>query len=70
MKQQRERIDAHAKAALMMLTVLFAAGAFTGVMKETGMLTAMAKAAVSVVKDLPSGAVAATAATSVPPKLG
>jgi regulator of protease activity HflC (stomatin/prohibitin superfamily) len=28
------------------------------------------KAAVSVVKDLPSGAVAATAATSVPPKLG
>ena len=43
LKQQRERIDAHAKAALMMLTVLFAAGAFTGVMKETGMLTAMAQ---------------------------
>ena len=42
---QRERIDAHAKAALMMAAILFAAGAFTGVMKESGMLSAMAKAA-------------------------
>jgi citrate-Mg2+:H+ or citrate-Ca2+:H+ symporter, CitMHS family len=42
---QRERIDAHAKAALMMAAVLFAAGAFTGIMKESGMLAAMAKAA-------------------------
>jgi CitMHS family citrate-Mg2+:H+ or citrate-Ca2+:H+ symporter len=46
---QRERVDAHAKAALMMATILLAAGAFTGVMKGTGMLTAMASAAVSVV---------------------
>ncbi len=44
---QSERVDAHAKAALMMAGVLFAAGAFTGIMKETGMLSAMAKAAVS-----------------------
>jgi CitMHS family citrate-Mg2+:H+ or citrate-Ca2+:H+ symporter len=43
---QRERIDAHATAALMMAGVLFAAGAFTGIMRESGMLTAMAKAAV------------------------
>ena len=43
---QRERVDAHAKAALMMAGVLFAAGAFTGIMKESGMLTAMAQAAV------------------------
>ena len=43
LRQQRERIDAHAPAALMMLTILFAAGAFTGIMKETGMLDAMAK---------------------------
>jgi CitMHS family citrate-Mg2+:H+ or citrate-Ca2+:H+ symporter len=42
---QRERIDAHAKAALMMASVLLAAGAFTGIMKESGMLTAMAQAA-------------------------
>ena len=42
---QRERIDAHAKAALMMAAILFAAGAFTGIMRESGMLAAMAKAA-------------------------
>ena len=45
-KSQRERVDAHAKAALMMASVLLAAGAFTGIMKESGMLTAMAQAAV------------------------
>src|SRR5262245_11316444 len=45
-KSQRERVDAHAKAALMMASVLLAAGAFTGIMKESGMLTAMAEAAV------------------------
>jgi CitMHS family citrate-Mg2+:H+ or citrate-Ca2+:H+ symporter len=45
---QRERLDSHAKAALMMASVLFAAGAFTGIMKESGMLTAMANAAVNV----------------------
>jgi len=44
--QQRERIDAHAKAALMMAGILLAAGAFTGIMKESGMLSAMARAAV------------------------
>jgi CitMHS family citrate-Mg2+:H+ or citrate-Ca2+:H+ symporter len=46
-KSQRERVDAHAKAALMMAGVLLAAGAFTGIMKESGMLTAMAQTAVS-----------------------
>lgn len=51
-KMQRERIDAHAKAALMMASVLIAAGAFNGVMKESGMLAAMAKSAVSYI---PSG---------------
>jgi citrate-Mg2+:H+ or citrate-Ca2+:H+ symporter, CitMHS family len=46
---QRARIDAHAKAALMMAGILLAAGAFTGIMKESGMLSAMAHAAVGVV---------------------
>jgi CitMHS family citrate-Mg2+:H+ or citrate-Ca2+:H+ symporter len=41
---QRERIDAHAKAALLMASILLAAGAFTGIMQESGMLSAMAKA--------------------------
>ncbi len=48
-KSQRERVDAHAKAALMMAGVLLAAGAFTGIMKESGMLTAMAQSAVGYV---------------------
>ncbi|MCX5538335.1 citrate:proton symporter [Paraburkholderia sp. CNPSo 3076] len=44
--QQRERVDAHAKAALMMASVLLAAGAFTGIMTGTGMLNAMAEVVV------------------------
>jgi citrate-Mg2+:H+ or citrate-Ca2+:H+ symporter, CitMHS family len=44
---QRERINAHASAALMMAGILFAAGAFTGIMKDSGMLEAMTKAAVN-----------------------
>ncbi len=44
---QRERIDAHARAALMMASILLAAGVFTGILKESGMLTAMAEVAVS-----------------------
>ncbi len=49
---QRRRIDAHARAALLMAGILFAAGAFTGILRESGMLGAMAKAAVVVA---PSG---------------
>jgi citrate-Mg2+:H+ or citrate-Ca2+:H+ symporter, CitMHS family len=49
--QQKERVDAHAKAALMMASILLAAGAFVGIMKGTGMITAMAKVAVSFVPE-------------------
>lgn len=45
---QRARIDAHARAALTMAAILLAAGAFSGIMKGTGMLSAMAQAAVAV----------------------
>ncbi|RSC25877.1 citrate transporter [Pseudomonas putida] len=44
--QQRERIDAHAKTALTMASILLAAGVFTGIMQGTGMLKAMAEVAV------------------------
>lgn len=47
-KEQAERVNAHAKEALMMASVLFAAGAFTGIMKGTGMISQMAEALVSV----------------------
>lgn len=45
-EMQKERINAHAKAALMMASILFAAGAFTGIMGGAGMLNAMSHAAV------------------------
>jgi len=50
-KVQRERIDAHAKEALMMASVLFAAGAFTGIMKDSGMITAMSEIIVGFIPD-------------------
>jgi CitMHS family citrate-Mg2+:H+ or citrate-Ca2+:H+ symporter len=43
--RQRERVDAHARAALMMASILMAAGVFTGILRGSGMLTAMAQAA-------------------------
>lgn len=43
-KAQRERLDAHARAALSMAGVLLAAGVFSGVMTGSGMLKAMAEA--------------------------
>lgn len=47
LKLQAERIDAHARAALLMAAVLFAAGAFTGILGGTGMLAAMAQSVAS-----------------------
>ena len=47
----KARVDAHAKSCLMMCSVLFAAGCFTGIMKGTGMITAMADALVSIIPD-------------------
>ena len=41
-KDSKARVDAHAKEALMMCSVLFAAGCFTGIMQGTGMITEMA----------------------------
>jgi len=46
-KVQKERVDSHAKAALMMASMLFAAGSFIGIMQGSGMLTALAKAIVT-----------------------
>lgn len=48
-KDQRERVNAHAQAALLMASILLAAGVFTGIMKESGMITAMAQEAVSII---------------------
>jgi citrate-Mg2+:H+ or citrate-Ca2+:H+ symporter, CitMHS family len=47
LQTQRERIEAHARAALTMAGVLLAAGAFTGILRESGMLGSMVKLAVA-----------------------
>lgn len=47
--EQRKRVDAHAKAALLMASILLAAGVFTGIMQGSGMLKAMAQTAVGFV---------------------
>jgi CitMHS family citrate-Mg2+:H+ or citrate-Ca2+:H+ symporter len=47
LKGQQERIIAHAPAAILMASILFAAGAFTGIMKGTGMVNAMASVVVA-----------------------
>lgn len=45
-ERQRIQIEAHAKAAISMTAILCAAGCFTGILKGTGMLAAMATACV------------------------
>jgi citrate-Mg2+:H+ or citrate-Ca2+:H+ symporter, CitMHS family len=49
LKGQKERVDDHAKEALMMASILFAAGAFIGIMQGSGMIKAMSGVAVSVI---------------------
>ncbi|HXE39934.1 MAG TPA: citrate:proton symporter [Azonexus sp.] len=48
-KMQKARVDAHAKSALMMASILLAAGVFTGIMSGTKMLGAMAQTGVAFV---------------------
>ncbi|WP_111671766.1 CitMHS family transporter [Algoriphagus litoralis] len=48
---QKTRIDAHAKEAILMASILFAAGCFTGILKGTGMMDAMAESVQSHLPD-------------------
>jgi citrate-Mg2+:H+ or citrate-Ca2+:H+ symporter, CitMHS family len=50
--EQGRRIDAHARGAVLMASTLLAAGAFLGILAETGMTTAMAE---SIAGAVPSG---------------
>ncbi len=45
--EQSKAIDRHAKAALSMCAILCSAGVFTGILKGSGMLAAMAKASIA-----------------------
>ena len=47
LSEQSAAIDRHAKAALSMCAILCSAGVFTGILKGSGMLAAMAKASIA-----------------------
>ena len=47
LEAQQASLARHAPAAILMASILFAAGAFIGIMKNTGMLAAMAQAVVN-----------------------
>lgn len=49
LKEQRERIGEHAGNVVMVVVLIFAAGAFTGVVGGTGMLDAMARSVVTII---------------------
>lgn len=51
LKDQKEKVDSHAKEALMMASILFAAGAFIGIMQKSGMITEMSQVIVSIIPD-------------------
>lgn len=46
-REQAAALDRHAKAALSMCAILCSAGVFTGILKGTGMLAAMAQASIA-----------------------
>jgi CitMHS family citrate-Mg2+:H+ or citrate-Ca2+:H+ symporter len=65
--EQRARVAAHAPNALAVAGLIFAAGAFTGVLGGTGMLDAMSATALQAVPPSLGGALAPlTAAASLP----
>ncbi len=49
--EQRERLTAHASAAMLMVTTIFAAGVFTGILTRSGMLAAVSGDLVRVLPD-------------------
>jgi citrate-Mg2+:H+ or citrate-Ca2+:H+ symporter, CitMHS family len=47
-QQQRERLTSHGEAATLMVTTIFAAGVFTGILTKSGMLASMTRDLVAV----------------------
>ena len=48
-QEQMKRLEAHARTALLLGSILLSAGAFVGIMQKTGMITAMAMALVNII---------------------
>ncbi|WP_318308052.1 CitMHS family transporter [Flagellimonas crocea] len=49
LEKQKDLIFSHSRAAILMASILLAAGVFTGIMKESGMIAQMAESAVEIV---------------------
>lgn len=66
-RAQRDQITAHGSAAMMMVTIIFAAGVFTGILTKSGMLASLSS---DLLRVLPRGVLphlpVATAVTSMP----
>ncbi|GJM77010.1 hypothetical protein HMSSN036_92260 [Paenibacillus macerans] len=51
LKDQSARLNAHAKSIVLVTSMIFAAGIFSGILNGTGMIAAMADSLVSIVPD-------------------
>ena len=51
LREQRDRIEAHAGSVLMVVSVVFGAGVFTGILSGTGMTEALANSVVSLIPE-------------------
>jgi citrate-Mg2+:H+ or citrate-Ca2+:H+ symporter, CitMHS family len=51
-REQRERLTAHGTAAMMMVTTIFAAGVFTGILTRSGMLASLSADLVRVLPEV------------------
>ncbi len=49
LEKQKDLIFNHSRAAILMASILLAAGVFTGIMKESGMIAEMAESAVNII---------------------
>jgi len=49
LREQKQRLDAHAKSALLMASILLAAGVFIGVLTEAGMIESIADQVVALI---------------------
>lgn len=57
-KEQQERINAQAMGMITIMSIIFAAGIFTGILTGTGMIDAMAETLVAIIPDSLGGSLA------------
>ena len=65
-KEQQERILSHANSFVMICTLIFAAGIFTGIFTETKMMDTMASSIVAVIPEWLGAHLPVVALTSIP----